>query len=159
MRWSTLALSKVLGPRRLTLPLGAAAQLAAGACTGYGGAVRPGYDPAPADVRVRFAAPRAVTAVSPDGERLAVPGLTELRGLVTDARGDTLVLRVQSLTPEIDRAAERRGWVVRVVRQPGDRVEVRQFDPGRSAVLVGGLIALVVGAVAVATTNCIPYCG
>lgn len=136
-----LAPSPALPRRRLAVAL-CAAQVLVNACVTTR-PVSPGGEPVSTPLRVRFAVPRAVTAVSADGDSLAIPGLPELTGQLMAARGDTLVLRVQSLTPEIDRAVVRRDRVVRVVRQPGDRVEVRRLSPGRTAGLVLGSAAVV----------------
>ncbi len=133
----TLTLRPTLGPRRLTLALGAVAQLAAGGCTGPR-PVRPGAEPPRATVRVRFAAPRSVAAVAAPGDTLWGLGVAELRGVLVAVRGDTLVLRVRPLPPPADRTPDTHARLVHVVRQPGDRVERRSFAPGRTALLLLG---------------------
>ena len=134
--------------RHLTVAL-VAAQLVAGACT-RSHVAGPGAEPVRTNVRVRFTAPRALVAVTAEGDTFALPARPELHGQLTAVRGDTLVLQVRALTPEIDRSVERREGVVRVVRQPGDRVEWRRFDARRTAFAVLGTVATAAVALVVA---------
>jgi hypothetical protein len=87
-------------------------------------------------VRVRFAAPRAVAAISPRGETLEVPVVHAVTGQVVAARGDTLVLQVEEMEP---RAAPVDGWRTTVVRTAGDQVSVWRENWGGTLVLIGAV--------------------
>ena len=117
--------------------LRAAALLLAGACASYrpvptGAAPRPS-----ARVRVRYAAPAQLRAVSPRGDTLRLDGVRELTGELASIAGDTLVLSLRSVDRTPHPAAH-----VRVVPTAGDRIDVRRFDWDRSGLvlILGGLV-------------------
>jgi len=130
-----------LSPRarcRLTTALCAAAQLVGVGCISYRAAPQ-GASPAVwAAVRVRFAAPRALAAISSRGDTLEVSGVRALSGHVVAARGDTLVLRVAEMDPW---AAPVHGWRTTVVRTAVDQVSVRQANTEGTLVIVSVLAA------------------
>jgi hypothetical protein len=80
-------------------------------------------------VRVQFAAPRELLAVSRGGDTIALGGVRALRGRVDAERGDTLAVRVDSVwgTPPPGPAAaasrwcgcQRTGWRCRASRNAG----------------------------------------
>ena len=102
-------------------------------------------------VRVRFAAPRDLLAVSPAGDTIALGGVRALRGRVDAERGDTLAVRVDSVWGTS--ASRAGGSRLTVVRGPEDRVEVRRFSQRRTAWLIVGLGAVALVAVLVAALD------
>jgi hypothetical protein len=97
--------------------------------------------PTPAPVRVRYAAPQALRAVTPAGDTVVFAAVRELTGQVAAARGDTVDLDVHTVNGAPPPGP---GTRARVVLADGRRVEVERFDPVRSAgltLLVAGLAA------------------
>jgi hypothetical protein len=127
-----------LARRRLTTALCAAAHLVGVGCVSYRAAPQGAPPAAQTLVRVRFAAPRALAAISARGDTLDVSGVRALSGHVVAARGDTLVLRVAGMDPW---AAPVHGWRTTVVRTAVDQVSVRQANTEGTLVIVSVLAA------------------
>ena len=127
-------------PRRSAVALGTGAVLLAAACTSYRPVTAGAAPRAGALVRVRYAAPGQLRAVSPVGDTVELNDVRELTGEMASAHGDTLGVWLRS----VDRAAHPAAAHVRVVPAAGDRVEVRGFDwdrAGLAAILSVGLVA------------------
>ena len=108
-------------------------------------------------VRVRFAAPRDLLAVSPAGDTIALGGVRALRGRVDAERGDTLAVRVDSVWGTS--ASRAGGSRLTVVRVPEDRVEVPRFSQRRRAGLILGMAALALVAVLISAMNAVDDLG
>jgi hypothetical protein len=113
--------------------------------------LRAGARPAEgADVRVRFAAPRALRLGMPAGDTVALGGVREVTGRVLAARGDTLEVRVEALAPAVPGIRDSRG---RVVLGGGDRLAVRRGSATQTVALglaaAVGLVVLVVSTVTI----------
>lgn len=102
-------------------------------------------------VRVRFAEPRDLLAVSRGGDTIALGGVHALRGRVDAERGDTLAVRVDSIWGTS--APRAGGSRLTMVRVPEDRVEVRRFSQRRTAWLIVGLGAVAIAAVLIAAMD------
>lgn len=117
-------------------------------------AIAPGAATAASEVRVRFADPRALPAVTSRGDTATLDAASAVIGDVVAVRGDTIELRVSELRPS---RPSRRGAVVRIVPAPGDRVDVREPSVLRTLGAVGGGLLLVLGIAAV--VSCGAFCG
>jgi hypothetical protein len=128
--------------RFLILTSVAAGLLLAEACTSYR-AVRPGAAPRRSTpVRVFFASPRELRAVSVAGDTVMLRNVLELTGVIEKASGDTLDVRLLTMNRRPTPAADAR---VRVVPAPGDRFETRQSDALMTLTVTAVVLALVAG--------------
>jgi hypothetical protein len=119
--------------------LGTAAMLLAAACTSYRPVPAGAAPPARALVRVRYAAPGQLRAVSPAGDTVVLNDVRELTGEMASAHGDTLGVWLRS----VDRAAHPAAAHVRVVPAAGDRIELRRFDWDRAGLAAILSVALI----------------
>lgn len=108
-------------------------------------------------VRVQFAAPRDLLAVSRGGDTIALGGVRALRGRVDAERGDTLAVRVDSIWgTSASRAGGSRLTMVRVAE---DRVEVPQFSQSRTAGLILGMAAIALVAILISAMDAVDDLG
>jgi hypothetical protein len=136
--------------RTLLLAVPAASLFLSSACRSYQ-PVHAGT-PAPTEaVRVRFAAPRDLRAVSQAGDTVTLGGVTTLSGHVESERGDTLALRVGSATGVSTSAAA--GSRLTVVRTAGDHTDARAYSGRRTAALIASLGAVALVAILIAALD------
>src|SRR5829696_1889108 len=136
--------------RTLLLAVPAASLFLSSACRSYQ-PVHAGT-PAPTEaVRVRFAAPRDLRAVSQAGDTVTLGGVTTLSGQVESERGDTLALRVESATGASAAAAT--GSRLTVVRSADDYIEARRFSGSRTTTLIVGLGVVAIVAILIAAAD------